>query len=147
MSESAKKDIDHLNSFLRGEISAVETYRQAIGSLNAESEAVQTQLNDCLASHKRRTTLLTQEIRRLGGTPETKSGLWGSFAKLIEGGAAALGLKAAVAVLEEGEDHGRNDYARDAKDLSQRVRDFIMTRIVPEQTMTHSAMSSLKRAV
>lgn len=74
MSESAKKDIDHLNSFLRGEISAVETHRQAIGPLTAESGSVQTQLNDCP------------------------------------------------------------------------VRDFITTRIVPEQTMTHSAMSSLERA-
>jgi demethoxyubiquinone hydroxylase (CLK1/Coq7/Cat5 family) len=147
MLETAKKDVDHLNSFLRGEISAVETYRQALDALSDEAATVLTQLNECLASHKRRTMLLTQEIRRLGGTPETSSGLWGSFAKLLEGGAKALGKKAAIAVLEEGEDHGRNDYARDTKDLSPGVREFIIARIAPEQQMTHSAMSTLKHAI
>jgi hypothetical protein len=135
--------VDHLSSFLRGEISAVETYRQAIHKLGGKPEV--STLNDCMQSHARRVQLLQQEIRRRGGDPPHKSGPWGAFAKLVEGSAAALGEKAAIAALEEGEDHGRNDYKRDMKDLEPDVRQFVEQSLLPEQLRTHDAMSSLKK--
>src|SRR5262245_8312083 len=135
--------VDKLNSFLRGELSAVETYRQAIEKLSDKPEA--STLNDCMASHELRARLLAQEIRRRGGEPAQGSGPWGAFAKLVEGSAKVFGEKAAIAALEEGEDHGRDDYQRDTDELEADAQSWIKTEIFPEQLRTHQAMSSLKK--
>jgi len=139
----ATETVEKLNSFLRGEISAVETYRQAIEKLGTKPQA--TVLNDCMRSHAERVTLLRDEIRRRGGEPAQGSGPWGAFAKLVEGGAGMFGEKAAVAALEEGEDHGRDDYKRDASELEPDARMFVEQRIMPEQLRTHRVLSSLKK--
>jgi demethoxyubiquinone hydroxylase (CLK1/Coq7/Cat5 family) len=137
--------IKHLNSFLRGELSAVETYRQALSHL--DQSVYRATLEECARSHQQRALLLTQEIRRLGGDPARESGPWGVFAKLVEGGAAMLGEKAAIAALEEGEDHGRNDYRRDIQEMDYETRQFIQTHVLPEQQRTHDTMSSVKKAL
>jgi hypothetical protein len=138
----ATETVDKLNSFLRGEISAEETYRQALEKLSAKPEA--SVLSDCMRSHAERVNLLQNEIVKRGGVPAQESGAWGTFAKLVEGGAKAFGEKAAIAALEEGEDHGRDDYKRDAPDLEPDARAFVEQYIIPEQLRTHRAMSSLK---
>ena len=140
----SEQTIDKLNSFLRGEISAVETYRQALEKLTSSS--YQVTLQDCLRSHEYRVSLLKQEIMRRGGTPAEGSGPWGAFAKLIEGGAKLFGEKAAISALEEGEDHGRDDYRRDIKDLDPQGRAFVEQNLLSEQLRTHQAMSNLKHA-
>lgn len=135
--------VRQLNSFLRGEISAAETYRQALEKL--DTPAYRTTLQECARSHEERVRLLTEEVRQRGGDPADGSGAWGSFAKLVEGGAAAFGDKAAIAALEEGEDHGRNDYKRDLDDLDPTARQLVQSRLLPEQLRTHDAMSALKK--
>jgi demethoxyubiquinone hydroxylase (CLK1/Coq7/Cat5 family) len=137
-----KNTISHLNSFLRGELAAVETYRQALDKLGEFTD--RAVLHDCLRSHEERVALLTNEIRRRGGDPAKGSGPWGAFAKLVEGGAAVFGHKAAIAALEEGEDHGRDDYRRDLKELDPQARNFIQSEILPLQNRTHGALSALK---
>lgn len=138
----ATQTVDKLNSFLRGEISAVETYRQALEKLGAKPEA--SVLSDCMRSHAERVSLLQTEITKRGGVPAQESGPWGTFAKLVEGGAKVFGEKAAIAALEEGEDHGRDDYKRDTAGLEPDARAFVEQRIIPEQLRTHRVMSSLK---
>jgi uncharacterized protein (TIGR02284 family) len=144
MASRNDKDIDKLNSFLRGELSAVETYDQAIQKL-ANETAVVASLQQSRTSHLRRAEMLRGEIRRMGGEPADSSGMWGGFAKLVEGGAKMFGKKAAVAALEEGEDHGRDDYIRDLDDLSPQVRAFVQAQLVPEQQRTHDVLSQLKQ--
>jgi len=138
-----QKNVEQLNSFLRGEISAVETYRQALEAL--KSSTYRTKIAECKQSHEQRVALLTEEIRRLGGTPAQSSGAWGSFVKVVEGGAAALGEKAAIAALEEGEDHGKADYQRDVAKLDPPVRTVIEQRVMPLQMRSHSEISALKK--
>jgi len=145
MQPTQEKSVDVLNSFLRGELSAVETYRQAIERV--EKPELRSQLQDCMQSHAQRVTLLRDQITTLGGAPATSSGVWGAFAKAVEGGAKAFGERAAIAALEEGEDHGRNDYKRDVDKLEPTTRDLIRSRVMPEQQRTHDAMSQLKRAL
>lgn len=146
MQQQASKDaVEHLNSFLRGELSAVETYRQALQKL--DDFAHRATLEQCARSHEQRVRLLTEEVRRLGGTPADTSGPWGTFANLVEGGAALFGDKAAIAALEEGEDHGKADYRRDLKHLEGEARLFVEARVLPEQIRTHDAMSVLKKAL
>jgi demethoxyubiquinone hydroxylase (CLK1/Coq7/Cat5 family) len=138
-----QKNVEQLNSFLRGEISAVETYRQAIEAL--KSSTYGSRIAECKRSHEQRVAILTEEIRRLGGTPAESSGAWGAFAKAVEGSAAALGEKAAIAALEEGEDHGNADYKRDVSKLDPEVRAVVEQRVMPLQIRTHAEMSALKK--
>jgi uncharacterized protein (TIGR02284 family) len=109
------KVIEQLNSFLRGEISAVETYRQAIEKVPAV--VARSEVQECLRSHEEKVMKLSSYISELGGKPAASSKVWGAFAKLVTAGATALGERAAIAALEEGEDHGRDDYKSDLSDL------------------------------
>lgn len=136
--------IDQLNHFLRGEISAVETYRMALEKLDANSPA-RSELDACLQSHQSRVTLLRDAIVTAGGTPVDSSGPWGAFAKAVEGGARILGDKLAIAALEEGEDHGVKDYKADLTELDINARSLVSGRLVPEQQRTHDRMSALKK--
>lgn len=145
ISTHSDKTTDTLNSFLRGEMSAVETYRQALDKLGPSRHA--SVLQQCMQSHQQRVELVRQEIRRRGAVPSEGSGPWGAFAKLIEGGAKLFGEKAAIAALEEGEDHGRNDYKRDLNDLDAAGRVLVEQQLLPEQLRTHQALSSLKHSL
>jgi len=141
-----QKNVEQLNSFLRGEVSAVETYRQALEAIKSpKSPAYGAKLAACKQSHEQRVAILTEEIRRLGGTPATSSGAWGSFVKLVEGGAAALGESAAIAALEEGEDHGNADYKRVISKLEPAVRTVIEQKVLPLQLRSHAEISALKK--
>jgi uncharacterized protein (TIGR02284 family) len=143
MQQQDNRDIENLNSFLRGERSAVETYNQAIEKLEDEP-AMQQRLQALRDSHSVRVTELSARIRALGGTPDQTSGAWGSFANLVEGGAKLFGDKAAIAALEEGEDHGKRLYENNLDELSAPVREFIRSQIMPEQRRTHDMLSAIK---
>ena len=139
------QDIDQLNSFLRGEIAATETYAHAIEK--TDHLGALAVLRECHENHQDRVNVLRAEIRAAGGEPAEGSGAWGTFAKAVEGGAALFGDSAAVAALEEGEDHGLRDYRGDLEDLSPPARDLVIKRLLTEQQKTHDAMSRLKKIV
>jgi hypothetical protein len=139
-----KSSIDQLNSFLRGELSAVETYRMALDKLEPGSPA-RFELETNLMSHQDRITMLRDAILMLGGEPAESSGPWGVFAKAVEGSARAFGDKAAVSALEEGEDHGLADYKRDADELDPESQRLVNDRLLPLQEQSHQRMSSLKQ--
>jgi uncharacterized protein (TIGR02284 family) len=140
------KTVDALNGFLRGEISAVETYRQAIEKL--DNTATRAQLEDCRRSHEQRVTKLREWVSRLGGEPAKDSGSWGAFARLVEGGAKAFGEKAAVSALEEGEDHGLKLYREDLPKVEDPAsRELVETDLLPAQQRTHEFLSTLKHTL
>jgi uncharacterized protein (TIGR02284 family) len=143
---NSEQDIDKLNSFLRGEISAVETYDQAIEKLE-DDPTVMKMLQNLRDSHAARVQQLSSRISALGGTPDDSSGVWGGFAKLVEGGAKIFGKSAAISALEEGEDHGKRLYSDNVDELSPDVRSFIRSQIMPEQQRTHDALSALQHQV
>jgi demethoxyubiquinone hydroxylase (CLK1/Coq7/Cat5 family) len=136
--------IDVLNSFLRGEISAVETYDKALAT-EISNPSVEQQLRECHRSHQMRVDILREEIEEVGGTPSETSGAWGAFANLVEGGATLLGERATIATLESGEDHGLADYQREMDSLDAEARELVEMELLPEQERTHDIMSMLKR--
>jgi uncharacterized protein (TIGR02284 family) len=141
-----KPELEQLNSFLRGEISAVETYAQALNKIKDTN--IKTKLQENQRSHQQRVQLLTDQVRKLGGTPVSSSGVWGSFAKLVQGGADLFGDKTAVAALEEGEDHGLRDYRSDTvQKLGTEVRSFVQQQILPAAQQTHQVASTLKHTM
>ena len=141
----ANTDVETLNSFLRGEISAVETYRQAIGHVT--DDRLRSQLEDCLHDHEHRVESLRDRIEKLGGKPAEGSGVWGTFAKLVQAGADVLGEKTAIQALEEGEDHGLADYQRDMDKTHGEARRFVRMELLPAQKRTHERLSRLKKTL
>jgi len=145
MNTDSTKAVDTLNEFLRGEISAVETYRQAIEKLTTSPN--RTRLEECRRSHEQRISKLKEQVRRLGGEPAQGSGAWGAFAKVVEGGAKVLGEGTAIAALEEGEDHGLKLYRGDLSNLDSPAREFVQSELLAAQVQTHRAMSTLKKTM
>ena len=137
--------VNTLNELLRGEISAVETYRLALEKLT--NSPARAELEDCQRSHEQRVEKLRHEVVRLGGRPDDSSGAWGAFAKLVAGGAKAFGEKAAIAALEEGEDHGLRLYKGDLDKLDPASRTLVETDVLPAQERTHRSLSTLKHAM
>jgi hypothetical protein len=136
---------DRLNALLRGEISAVETYSQVIE--RAFSEKLKTSLLNCQIDHVKRVKLLKNRIIELGGTPAEDSGMWGAFAKMVEGGASVFGEKAAIDILEEGEDHGLESYRTQMPKLDEADYMLVETQLLPAQEVTHRIIRDLKHEV
>jgi uncharacterized protein (TIGR02284 family) len=143
--ERVNETIDSLNSLLRGEMSAVETYRQALEKIKDTS--LRMSLTECLDSHQSRVEMLRSRIVQLGGKPSEGSGAWGAFAKLIQGGAKVFGDKAAIAALEEGEDHGLKDYRDEIPKLDAETRGFVETQLLAAQERTHRTISAMKKTL
>jgi demethoxyubiquinone hydroxylase (CLK1/Coq7/Cat5 family) len=136
------ESIRTLNSFLRGEIAAVETYHRALATLERRDNA--EELCACLASHERRVAMLRQRILEVGGQPAESSGAWGAFDRLFDAGPAVSGDDAAIAVLEEGEDRGLKQYLDDVGKLDHDDRRLVAKEILPEQVRTHDSVSDLR---
>ena len=138
-----KSSVDQLNSYLRGEMSAVETYKMALEKLDGIS-TMRDELLVNLKSHQDRVMALEDAIIAVGGKPADGSGPWGAFAKAVEGGATVLGEKATIAALEQGEDHGLADYKRGLDELDGTTRSLVTGTLLPQQQQTHDRLSALK---
>ncbi len=136
--------LEQLDSFLCGELSAAETYRQALQGLKYFS--LRSTLEICAASHRARARLLAEEIRRRGGRPSERTSAWSALIT-IEGATTMLGARSAITVLEAGEEREREDYERGAERLDAAARQLIVGEILPEQRRTYGAMRALKRAL
>jgi len=99
-----------LNSLLRGEMSAIETYRQAIEKLGDVHDPWVEELRAFQRDHRDAADALWHHVEQHGGKPSEDSGPWGAFAKAVEGTAKLLGNTAALKALKEGEEHGLKDY-------------------------------------
>lgn len=134
------KVVSNLNSLLRGEISAVETYDQAIKHLQTLPIKDLIANRDC---HRKRVDLIANNIRQHGGIPQATSGVWGGFARLVERGAALISDRTVVAALEEGEDRGLAQY-RKPGDLDPSSIQLIDLVLLPRQLETHERMRMRK---
>jgi len=120
-----------LNGLLQGELAAIDTYQQALAKVDGGPRA--TELRQLHADHCDAAYMLQSQIRESGGEPASTAGLWGSFAKAVEGTAKLLGKKAALRALQEGEKHGIRIYleALAEPDLSPNGRELIAARLLP----------------
>ena len=130
--------VSTLNSLLRGELAATETYQQALEKLGGDPRAMN--LRQIHVDHRDAANTLRQHVRKFGGQPEQDSGAWGSFAKVIEGSAAMFGAPTALQALKEGEEHGKGDYENVLKDadMPEECRSLISSTLLP-QTERHIA--------
>ena len=100
--------LDTLNELLRGEMAAIETYRQALEVVEDGDGA--EALRGLRRHHRDAADVLWHHVEAHGGQPSEGSGAWGAFAKAVEGTARLLGNRAALKALKEGEEHGLQKY-------------------------------------
>lgn len=140
-----EQTVKELNDLLAGELSAIETYTQALDKVGGDFSA-RVDLEQCRAAHQERARTLSDSVTRLGGSPTHSSGMWGTFAKMIQSGAKVLGHGATIAALEEGEDHGVRHYRKAVEKLDPDTSKMVAADLLPSQIRTHDTISALKKA-
>jgi len=133
-----ENQIETLNSLLRGELAATETYLQALARFEGHPDAAD--LREIMVDHRETANTLRQHIHQLGGKPDQDSGAWGMFARAVEGTAKAFGRTAALKALKEGEESGLHTYEELAADeeLPPECLTILRTQLLP-QTRAHIA--------
>lgn len=131
MATMTRDTTEVLNKLLRGEISASETYTQAIEKFAGQPEL--SSLKQYREDHVDACNHLRRHVHDKGGQPDTHSGAWGAFAKAVEGTAKAFGKTAALKALKEGEEQGVSDYESALEDnsLPSECRSLIQTTLLP----------------
>jgi len=128
---NATCDTDVLNMLLRGEMSAVETYDQAMGKL--EDQHVLADLQKIREEHARAVHVLRDKVSRYGAEPTESTGPWGAVAAAITGTTGAIGPATALSALRQGEEHGVNEYedALKNEDVNPECKEAIRVELLP----------------
>ena len=128
--------VPQLNSLLRGEISAVETYKMAIEKVTDSDQVSMdrvSMLREIQTEHGQAAQLLRERVRSLGGDSSESSGAWGAWAQTVQGTANLFGDAAALKSLKEGEEHGLKDYQEALDDVDADSRQLIESQLIPNQ--------------
>lgn len=152
---SIDEAVTQLNSFLRGEISAAETYRMAIDKVdkaekngNADTHASSLGLlREMQEEHGRAAQAIRDRIRELGGEPSDSSGAWGAWAKFTQGTANLFGDASSLKSLKEGEEHGLKDYQEGVKDIDATSAELVRNQLIPAQMKHINILDQLISAV
>lgn len=139
------KRTEWLHRLLRGQLSAVETYTQGAEKCKGASCAAEVQT--ILSEHRETADTLAQHIRQRGETPDTSSGVWGSWATLVTGTATLFGDAATFKVLKEGEEHGLKEYEAALADehLDAECKTLILNTLIPRQKKHIETMDRLMK--
>jgi hypothetical protein len=134
--------IERLNTLLRDELAAVETYAEALHGCSARFDAEEL-LQRCQRSHELRARMLRDKIASLGGSPATSSGLRSAWAMSIEADAPGVGDDIAVVALEAGEEQILRDYRARIPRLEAGVRSFVERSLLPAEEFTRRTLGAL----
>lgn len=124
-----------LNSLLRGEIAAAETYAIAIEKMIEEGRepAHVALLRALRQDHVKTAESIRRRIVEIGGIPDESSGAWGAWAKFAMGTAQIFGDAAVLHTLKDGEAHGLKDLEEAAKSLNSQCVEMIRGELLPAQ--------------
>jgi hypothetical protein len=147
-------DSDHddaarqLNSLLRGEIAASETYRMAIDKLiqdGRDPNQVAT-LRIMQREHVQVAQIFRKRIAEMGGVSDNSSGGWGAWAKLAMGAAQLFGDSAALHALRDGEEYGLNEMRSAIENLDAGSAELVEKAMIPAQRRHIQRITSLINA-
>ena len=145
------ESVRQLNSLLRGEISAAETYRMAIDKLadaeKGEAAASVGLLRSIQEEHGRAAQAVRDRIREMGGEASDSSGAWGAWAQTVQGTMNLFGDASALKGLKEGEEHGLKDYEDALDDVDSTSRQLIQNQLIPSQQRHISLLDQLISSV
>lgn len=124
---------ERLGEIIRGERSAVETYRQVSEMLGRDQRF--DALMHYAANHRQAVQHFVELARSRNIHVPRESGFWGAFAKFSTSIAKAVGEKAALRILKEGEEHGLKLYLGMAHDelLDPNIASQLKEYFIPQQ--------------
>jgi demethoxyubiquinone hydroxylase (CLK1/Coq7/Cat5 family) len=145
-SESSTDRTESLDTLLRSELAAVETYRQALDKFSDQDGMYP--LTGIAQDHRQAVFALQDHITERGATPSSTSGAWAKWAQAVEGGAGLFGKTAALKALKEGEEQGIEEYEEAIKDpnLDPECLTLIQFQLLP-QTRQHVSLLDQMLAV
>ena len=122
------------------------TYRQTIQKFEGDP-AVNT-LRQIQSEHEYAAELLRNNVLEMGGEPSTDSGAWGAFANAVQGVAKAFGESSALKGLQQGEEHGLDDYedALEDEDVMPACKDMIRSELLPRTRQHVTALQQIAAA-
>lgn len=141
--DSGNQTIYQLNELLRGEISAAETYRLAIDKVADVQNTSAGLLRSIQEEHGRAAQGIRARIRELGGEAADSSGVWGVWAKTVQGTMNIFGDKASLKALKEGEEHGLKDYQEAVAQVDSASAQLISNQMIPSQERHISVLDQL----
>jgi hypothetical protein len=120
------RDPGALDSLLRCELSAVETYDQAI--MQFEDAHVLADLQRIREDHARAVLSLRGKVAEFGGQPMESPGPWSTFTTITEM-SRTLGL----AALKQGEEHTINEYEESlrSENVNPECKELIRVDLLP----------------
>lgn len=133
-----------LEKILRGELAAVESYQRTILDFENADGAdgyARSKLEELLEDHRRAVSILRAHLEATEDAEfDDDPGAWGAFAKVVEKAGAALGDRALLEAMKQGEVHGASEYrtALDQGGVPQPLRAEIRDHLLP-QTERHVA--------
>ena len=128
--------MERLNSYLRGEVSAVETYRMVIEKFSMESNSSIpdiSRLRQIQVEHTRTAQALRDRIGELGGTAAESAGLRGGWAKFTMEVAKMFGHVTALKMLKEAEEHGMKDLQKGIEEIDGTTAHLVQNQFIPAQ--------------
>jgi hypothetical protein len=127
---AAIHDTETLNHLLQGEVSAVETYTQALNRFD-DLEVI-SELQMVRDDHSRAVRALRDQIIQLGATPTDDAGMWGSFG-VTHHGESEISPATVLAILCQGEEHGIREYeaALERSELQLESQRLICSKLLP----------------
>lgn len=129
-----------LNSLLRSEISATESYAQAIPRFESDVEV----LREIAREHGQAVSDLRAAIQHVGGVPEETSGSWPVFpSRPVNGPAQVFGQAVALKALKDVEERGLVDYTNAIKRLNSAMTGWISEKVIPAQVKHISSLEEL----
>lgn len=138
--------IDKVEKLLKNELSAAETYHQALEKFEEENQRREiAYLEPIYEEHTEAVSELQEKIQQMGGTPTSDSGLWGSWSEAVMSGAELLGKDAMLNALLAGEKSGLDDYEQAAQDpeIPSEVSALIQAKYVASQQENIRAINRL----
>ena len=101
-------EIHDLEKILRGEVAAVEAYRQVLENFRDYRHA--NDLRRIQFEHERAVDFWKDQLRMQEPIVEETSGPWGKIVETFVGAAKLLGDGATLRALKDGEEHGLKEY-------------------------------------
>jgi hypothetical protein len=142
-SGSRTPDVAEVKKLHRGELSAIDSYDEAIRKL---PDAKAVDLAKIKADHVDAAERLRSRIVALGGTPDASAGPWGDWAEAVTKTGAAFGEDAGLRALQAGEKHGKNEYEQALRDddVDAETKQVIRDVLLPRQ---EEHLSAIQRAI
>ena len=125
-------DAAKLKKLHRGELSAVNSYDEAIGKMPSLKSV---DLAKIRADHADAAERLRGRILALGVSPDSTAGPWGDWAEAVTKAGAAFGEDAGLRALQAGERHGKSEYEEALKnpDVDAESKQIIRDVLLPRQ--------------